>query len=124
MIMPPTADTRCPGTVLRRATEPPKTRLAGLLGSRTDQHEPAREAGAGAELKLDWSTDPAALALRDAPVRRLREEVKPGPNHPKIGTLPLHITAHTDTVAQLDRQGLDTVRHDPESGQVQAISRE
>ncbi|MFJ1793210.1 hypothetical protein [Kitasatospora griseola] len=38
--------------------------------------------------------------------------------------LPLHITTHADTVARLDRQGLDTVRHDPESGRVQVLSRE
>uniref|UniRef100_UPI002F914429 hypothetical protein n=1 Tax=Streptomyces sp. NBC_00998 TaxID=2903712 RepID=UPI002F914429 len=122
-------------------------------------------------LKLDWSTDPVAVALRDALVRRVREfpavrsvwvaqvrwrasgeehlmlhvavdedlpsasadrlmqillgeEVKLGPRHPKVGMLALNTTTHADTIAQLDRQGLDTVRHDVESGQVQVISRE
>ncbi|MFJ9446239.1 hypothetical protein ACIRRH_30925 [Kitasatospora sp. NPDC101235] len=127
--------------------------------------------GPGAEMKLDWSTDPVAVALRDALVRRIREfpavrsvwvaharwraggeehlilhvavdedlpsasadrlmqillgeEVKPGRRHPKIGMLALNTTIHADAIAQLDRQGLDTVRHDAESGQVQVISRE
>ncbi len=127
--------------------------------------------GPGAELKLDWSTDPVAVALRDALVRRIREfpavrsvwvaharwraggeehlilhvavdedlpsasadrlmqillgeEVKLGRRHPKVGMLALNTTIHADTIAQLDRQGLDTVRHDVESGQVQVISRE
>ncbi len=127
--------------------------------------------GPGAEMKLDWSTDPVAVALRDALVRRVREfpavrsvwvaqvrwrasgeehlmlhvavdedppsasadrlmqillgeEVKLGPRHPKVGMLALNTTTHADTIAQLDRQGLDTVRHDVESGQVQVISRE
>ncbi|MEU7730913.1 hypothetical protein AB0B78_37800 [Streptomyces sp. NPDC040724] len=127
--------------------------------------------GPGAEMRLDWSTDPVAVALRDALVRRVREfpavrsvwvaqvrwrasgeehlmlhvavdedlpsasadrlmqillgeEVKLGPRHPKVGTLALNTTTHADTIAQLDRQGLDTVRHDVESGQVQVISRE
>ncbi|GGQ79096.1 hypothetical protein [Kitasatospora griseola] len=83
MIMPPTADTRCPGTVLRRATEPSSMRLAERLDSRTDQHEPTPEADA--ELKLDRSTDPVAAALRDALVRRLRESppsARPGSSTP------------------------------------------
>ncbi|MFD4660335.1 hypothetical protein ACFWP2_32485 [Kitasatospora sp. NPDC058444] len=54
----------------------------------------------------------------------LGEEVKLGPSHPKVGMLALHATAHADTIARLDRQGLDTVRHDAESGQVRVISRE
>ncbi|MBE8474825.1 hypothetical protein [Streptomyces justiciae] len=127
--------------------------------------------GPGAEMELSWSTDPVAVALRDALARRirefpavrsvwvaqvrwrvggdehlllhvavdeelpsasadrlmqvlLREEVHLGPEHPKVGMLALHTTTHADTIAQLDRQGLDTVRHDAESGQVQVISRE
>ncbi|WUD77333.1 hypothetical protein OG937_39325 [Streptomyces sp. NBC_00510] len=127
--------------------------------------------GPGAEMKLEWSTDPVAVALRDALVRRirefpavrsvwvaqvqwqdggeehlmlhiavdedlpsasagrltqilLREEVKLGRRHPKVGMLALNTTTHADAIAQLDRQGLDTVRHDVESGQVQVISRE
>ncbi|MEV6207973.1 hypothetical protein [Kitasatospora sp. NPDC051914] len=127
--------------------------------------------GPGAEMKLDRSTDPVAVALRDALVRRIREfpavrsvwvaqvrwraggeehlmlhvavdedlpsasadrlmqtllgeEVKPGRRHPKVGMLALNTTTHADTIARLDRQGLDTVRHDVESGRVQVISRE
>ncbi|MCP3759254.1 hypothetical protein [Streptomyces sp. TBY4] len=127
--------------------------------------------GPGAEMELDWSTDPVAVALRDALVRRVREfpavrsvwvsqvrwpasgeehlmlhvavdedlpstsadrlmqillgeEMELGPRHPKVGMLALNTTTHADTIAHLDRQGLDTVRHDVESGQVQVISRE
>ncbi|WP_441248298.1 hypothetical protein [Kitasatospora sp. McL0602] len=127
--------------------------------------------GPGAEMKLAWSTDPVAVALRDALVRRVREfpavrsvwvaqvrwlasgeehlllhvavdedlpsasahrllqillgeEVKLGRKHPKVGMLALNTTTHADTIAHLDRQGLDTVRHDVESDQVQVISRE
>ncbi|MFD8785026.1 hypothetical protein [Kitasatospora sp. NPDC059599] len=127
--------------------------------------------GSGAEMKLDWSTDPVAVALRDALARRvrefpavrsawvahvrwptsgeeqlmlhvavdedlpsasanrlmqilLREEVELGPKHSKVGMLALNTTTHAETIAELDHQGLDTVRHDPESGQVQVISRE
>ncbi|MFD8478436.1 hypothetical protein [Kitasatospora sp. NPDC059673] len=127
--------------------------------------------GPGAEFRLDWSTDPTAVALRQALVRRIREfpavrsvwiaqvrwqttgeehlllhisvdedlpsgsadrlmqtllheEVEQGPKHPKIGMIALNTTTHADTIAQLDRQGLDTVRHDAESGQVQVVSRE
>ncbi|GAA3041631.1 hypothetical protein [Kitasatospora sp. NPDC006786] len=127
--------------------------------------------GPGAEMKLSRSTDPVAVALRDALVRRIREfpavrsvwvaharlrasgeehlllhvavdedlpsasadrlmqillgqEVEPGPRHPKVGMLALNTTTHADTIAELDRQGLDTVRHDPESGRIQVISRE
>ncbi|MEZ0064383.1 hypothetical protein ABIA32_000361 [Streptacidiphilus sp. MAP12-20] len=127
--------------------------------------------GPGAEMKLDWSTDPVAVALRDAVVRRVREfpavrsvwvaqvrwrasgeehlmlhvavdedlpsasadrlmqvllgeEVKLGPKHPKVAMLALNTSTHADTIAELERQGLDTVRHDVASGQVQVISRE
>ncbi|MCF2527342.1 hypothetical protein [Yinghuangia soli] len=126
--------------------------------------------GPGAEMKLDWSTDPLAVALRDALVRRVREfpavrsvwvaqvrwrandeehlmlhvavdedlpsasadrlmevllgEVKLGRGHTKVGMLALNTTTHADAIAQLDRHGLDTVRHDAGSGQVQVISRE
>ncbi|MCX5128421.1 hypothetical protein [Streptomyces sp. NBC_00347] len=127
--------------------------------------------GSGAEMKLDWSTDPVAIALRDALLRRIREfpavrsvwvaqvrwqatgeehlmlhvavdedlpsaaadrlmqtlldeEVQLGPTHPKVGMLALNTTTHADTIAHLDRQGLDTVRHDLGSGRVQVISRE
>ncbi|MFE9929629.1 hypothetical protein [Streptomyces sp. NPDC005533] len=127
--------------------------------------------GPGAEMKLDWSTAPVAVALRDALVRRIREfpavrsvwvaqvrwratgeehlmlhvavdeelpsasadrlmqillgeEVEIDGEHPKVGMLALNTTTHTHAIAQLDRQGLDTVRHDAESGRVQAISRE
>lgn len=127
--------------------------------------------GPGAEMKLEWSTDPVAVALRDALVRRVREfpavrsvwvaqvrwratgeehlmlhvavdedlpsasadqlmqillgeEVKLGPTHPKVGMLPLNTTTHAESITQLDRMGLDTVRHDVESGQVRVISRE
>ncbi|MGW3043721.1 hypothetical protein ACWC9T_27590 [Kitasatospora sp. NPDC001159] len=54
----------------------------------------------------------------------LREEVELGPRHPKVGMLNLNTTTHADTIAQLDREGLDTVRHDVGSGQVHVISRE
>ncbi|GJF33830.1 hypothetical protein KNE206_65300 [Kitasatospora sp. NE20-6] len=127
--------------------------------------------GPGAEMKLERSIDPVAVALRDALVRRVREfpavrsvwvaqvrwqasgeehlmlhvavdedlpsasadrlmqillseEVKLGQRGPKIGMLALNTTSHADTIAQLDRQGLDTVRHDMESGRIQVISRE
>jgi hypothetical protein len=127
--------------------------------------------GPGAEMQLERSTDPAAVALRDALVRRIRqfpavrsvwvaqvrrpaggeehlmlhvavdedlpsasadrlmqtllgEEVKLGPRHPKVGMLALNTSTHADTITRLDRRGLDTVRHDVESGQVQVISRE
>ncbi|WP_157845619.1 hypothetical protein [Kitasatospora phosalacinea] len=127
--------------------------------------------GSGAEMRLDWSTDPVAVALRDALARRirefpavrsawvaqvrwqtsgeedlmlhvavdedlpsasadrlmqilLREEVDPGLGHSKIGMLALNTTTHAETIAELDRRGLDTVRHDPESGRIQVISRE
>ncbi|MYS80013.1 hypothetical protein [Embleya scabrispora] len=127
--------------------------------------------GPGAEMKLEWSTDPVAVALCDALVRRVREfpavrsvwvaqvrwratgeehlmlhvavdedlpsasadhllqillggEVKLGRTHPKVGMLPLNTTIHAESITQLDRLGLDTVRHDVESGQVRVISRE
>ncbi|MFF1868367.1 hypothetical protein [Kitasatospora herbaricolor] len=127
--------------------------------------------GPGAEMKLTWSTDPVAVALRDALVRRIREfpavrsvwvaqvrwlaggeehlmlhvavdedlpsasadrlmqvllgeEVKLGREHPKVAMLALNTTTHADAIAQLDRHGLDTVRHDVASGQVRVISRE
>uniref|UniRef100_UPI002F90ABEA hypothetical protein n=1 Tax=Kitasatospora sp. NBC_01519 TaxID=2903576 RepID=UPI002F90ABEA len=54
----------------------------------------------------------------------LGEEVEPGPRHPKVGMLALNTTTHADTIAELDRQGLDTVRHDVASGRIQVISRE
>lgn len=127
--------------------------------------------GPGAEMQLDWSTDPVAVALRDALARRirefpavrsvwvaqvrwrvggeehlmlhvavdedlpsasagrlvqvlLREEVRLGPEHPKLGMIALNTVTHADAIAELDSQGLDTVRHDLRSGQVQVISRE
>ena len=127
--------------------------------------------GPGAEMKLAWSTDPVAVALRDALARRVREftavrsvwvahvrwrasgeehlmlhvavdedlpsasadrlmqillgeEVKLDRTHPKVGMLALNTTSHADAIAQLDRQGLDTVHHDAASGQVRVISRE
>ncbi|MEU9165783.1 hypothetical protein AB0D29_36610, partial [Streptomyces sp. NPDC048424] len=52
------------------------------------------------------------------------EEVNLGRRPPKVAMLALNTTTHADTIAQLNRQGLDTVRHDAESGQVQVISRE
>ncbi|WP_424857753.1 hypothetical protein [Streptomyces sp. SAI-170] len=122
-------------------------------------------------MNLEWSTDPVAVALRDALARRIREfpavrsvwvaqvrwrasgeehlmlhvavdealpsasadrlmqtllgeEVKLGRSGPKIGMLALNTTTHAETITQLDRRGLDTVRHDVESGRVQVISRE
>ncbi|MFJ7911820.1 hypothetical protein [Kitasatospora sp. NPDC096204] len=127
--------------------------------------------GPGAEMTLAWSTDPVAVALRDALVRRIHEfpavrsvwvaqarwratgeehlvlhvavdedlpsasadrlarvlldeEVKPTPTHPNVGMIALNSTTHADAIARLDRQGLDTVRHDAESGRVEVISRE
>ncbi|MGA5822877.1 hypothetical protein ACPC54_34070 [Kitasatospora sp. NPDC094028] len=127
--------------------------------------------GSGAEMKLDWSADPVAVALRDALARRirefpavrsawvthvrwrvggkeqlmlhiavdedlpsasahrlmqvlLREEVELGPEHPEVGMLNLNTTTHADAIADLDRQGLDTVRVDAASGRVHVISRE
>ncbi|MFG1808028.1 hypothetical protein [Streptomyces sp. NPDC049040] len=127
--------------------------------------------GPGAQMTLEWSTDPVAVALRDAVVRRVREfpavrsvwvawvrwqvggeeglilhvavdeelpsasadrlmqvllgeEVKLGPSHPKVAMLALNTTTHADTIARLDRQGLDTVRQDVESGLVSVVSRE
>ncbi|MFJ8042486.1 hypothetical protein ACIRBX_18550 [Kitasatospora sp. NPDC096147] len=127
--------------------------------------------GPGAEVTLDRSTDPVAVALRDALVRRVREfpavrsvwvarsrwrttgeehlmlhvavdedlpsasadrlmrvllgeEVELGPEHPKVSMLPLHTATHAESIARLDRMGLDTVRHDPRSGRVEVVSRE
>ncbi|WP_031068788.1 hypothetical protein [Streptomyces sp. NRRL WC-3742] len=127
--------------------------------------------GSGAEMRLDWSTDPVAIALRDALSRRigefpavrsawvaqvrwqesgeqhlllhiavdeelpsasadrlmqvlLGEEVELGPTHPKVGMLALNTTTHADTIADLDRRGLDTVHHDADTGQIKVISRE
>ncbi|GHH79290.1 hypothetical protein GCM10018781_56990 [Kitasatospora indigofera] len=127
--------------------------------------------GPGAEMTLSWSTDPVAVALRDALVRRirefpavrsvwvaqvrwqaggeehlmlhvavdedlpsasadrllqtlLREEVKLGSHHPKVGMIALNTTTHAEHIDQLDHAGLDTVRHDVGSGQVRVISRE
>src|SRR5262245_27879893 len=54
----------------------------------------------------------------------LREEVELGPSHFNVGMLNLNTTTHADFIAQLDREGLDTVRHDAESGRVHVISRE
>ncbi|GLW70888.1 hypothetical protein Kpho02_31870 [Kitasatospora phosalacinea] len=140
----------------------------GVFSARTLEEWAAY--GPGAAMRLSRSTDPLAVALRDALARRIREfpavrsawvslvrweatgeehlmlhvavdedlpsasadllmrtllgeEVERGPQHPKIGMLPLHTTRHADTVAELDRLGLDTVRHDPATGRVQVLSR-
>jgi hypothetical protein len=66
---------------------------------------------------------PSASAARLMQIL-LREDVELGQGHPKVAMLDLHTVTHAETVAQLDRQGLDTVRHDAESGQVLVISRE
>ncbi|RKE17683.1 hypothetical protein [Streptomyces sp. TLI_171] len=125
----------------------------------------------GTPMVLNWSTDPLALALRDALLRRirefpavrtvwiskarwpdngeevmmlhvavdealpsatpdrlmstlLREEVRLGDDHPRVAMLPLNTTVHADTIAGLDRMGLDTVRHDARTGRVEVVSRE
>ncbi|MFI8500564.1 hypothetical protein ACIGFK_18985 [Streptomyces sp. NPDC085524] len=66
---------------------------------------------------------PSASADRPMQIL-LDEEVKLGPRHPTVGMPALNTTTHADTIAHLDRQGLDTVRRDVESGQFQVISRE
>ncbi|MFC8719733.1 hypothetical protein [Kitasatospora sp. NPDC057198] len=127
--------------------------------------------GSGAETEPAWSTDPVAVALRDALARRirefpavrsawvaqtrwqanggedlvlyvavdedlpsasadrlmqvlLREEVELDPGRSRVGMLALNTTTHAGTIAELDSRGLDTVRHDPASGQVRVVSRE
>ncbi|MCP2311962.1 hypothetical protein [Kitasatospora paracochleata] len=125
----------------------------------------------GERLRLTWSTHPAAVALRDALLRRVREfaavrtvwisharwldtgmetlllhvavdedlpsptahrmmevllaeEVTLGDGDPKVGMIAVNTAAHADAIADLERMGLDTVRHDRETGRVEVVSQE
>ncbi|MBE8519756.1 hypothetical protein ILP97_20035 [Amycolatopsis sp. H6(2020)] len=121
---------------------------------------------AGERMKLSWSRHPAAVALRDAAVERIRDfpavrtvwisqarwldtgaehlmvhmavdeelpsssadqlmaAILTGENRPQVGLLALNTSTHAETIAELDRMGLDTVRADHTTGRVDVLSRE
>ncbi|MCU7826675.1 hypothetical protein [Kitasatospora sp. DSM 101779] len=54
----------------------------------------------------------------------LAEEVTVAGGDPKLAVLPLDTTVHAETIAELDRMALDTVRHDPATGRIEVLSRE
>ncbi len=69
--------------------------------------------------------EPSPRPSADALMRVvLGEEVTLGEDHPKVGMIALHTAENADSVADLDRMGLDTVRHDPATGRVEVVSRE
>ncbi|MEU6085634.1 hypothetical protein ABZ865_02310 [Streptomyces sp. NPDC047085] len=51
-------------------------------------------------------------------------EVVLGEESPQVGMIALNTTTHADTLAELERMGLDTVRSDPATGRVEVVSRE
>ncbi|WP_157882072.1 hypothetical protein [Streptomyces rubellomurinus] len=167
----------CDAARLREILEKTGVAVLGIRSGNGQATVPAQvlrhwaSRGPGAEMQLDWSADPVAVALRDALARRirefpavrsawvaharwresgeeqlivhlavdedlpsasahrlmrtlLREEMTLGPEHPEVGMLALHPATHADSIADLDRRGLDTVRHDAASGRVHVISRE